>query len=114
MLGSKEFPMPDDVPNTGGHVVSTAKSFLNKVQREYSSLSGDKLEPMYYIQPDSGDSTMVTPFDAFEILLPEYLETVPDEFGGKTDIKGQMTFFSKGGKGFELLNALVNRKKRNK
>ena len=76
---------------------------------------------MYYIQ-DNGDSTMVTPFDAFKILLPEYqklLGTDEDMMSG--DMWGQLQFFDEDvrgkdgpGKGFQLLDALVKRKKRNK
>lgn len=87
-----------EIPEVGNNL----KILMMKINNYYSNKSGGDLEPMYHTN-DSGDSTMVTPFDALQILAPEYIGS---------GVKDKLNFFETGGKGWGLLNTLVPRKKR--
>ena len=99
------------LPRVGSPIEGTG--MLQELLKEYENIAGGKFEPLYDIS--SGDSTMVTPYDALLELLPEY------ESLGQLD---KMGFFKEGresimkdvpaGAGFEFLESLVPRAKRDK
>ena len=97
------------LPRVGS--TSEGTGMLNILLKEYEDIAGGELEPLYDIS--SGDSTMVTPYDALLELLPEY------ESLGQID---KLNFFKEGresiikdvpaGAGFDFLQSLVPRAKR--